>query len=118
MLAACGDDGTATTSAAGVTTTAAVPVVLIEITEADGVSIAVAGVPVESASRLNLELGVTVRIEATLAHADEIHVHGYDLAVDAAAGETAVLEFTADIPGVFEVEFEGSGELLFELAVS
>jgi len=40
---------------------------------------------------------------------EEIHVHGYDISADVAAGGTAVLDFKADITGIFEAEMEGSG---------
>lgn len=48
----------------------------------------------------------------------EIHVHGYDLFFDAAAGVPFEVTFTADVPGIFEVEVEGSHMLLFELVVA
>jgi hypothetical protein len=50
--------------------------------------------------------------------ADEVHVHGYDLMRDVDAGGTATIDFTANAPGVFEVELEDAGELLFELTVT
>jgi hypothetical protein len=48
---------------------------------------------------------------------DEVHVHGYDEMDDVGPGEKAEIEFTADIPGEFEVELEETGQLLFELQV-
>ena len=48
---------------------------------------------------------------------DEVHVHGYDEKDDVGPGEKAQIEFTADIPGEFEVELEEAGQLLFELQV-
>jgi hypothetical protein len=50
--------------------------------------------------------------------AQTVHVHGYELFLDVAAGEMADLRFDALIVGSFEVEFEESGLLLFELDVS
>jgi len=49
--------------------------------------------------------------------ADEIHLHGYDKATDVAAGETARLPFTADLPGRFEVELESRGVQIADLTV-
>jgi len=49
--------------------------------------------------------------------AEEVHVHGYDIARALEAGVGTTLRFTADIPGVFEVELEHSGQPLFELTV-
>jgi hypothetical protein len=48
----------------------------------------------------------------------EIHVHGYDLFFDALAEVPVEISFTADVPGIFEVEVEGSHTLLFELEVT
>ena len=39
---------------------------------------------------------------------DEVHVHGYDLFAEVTPTEPGILEFIADIPGIFEVEFEVS----------
>lgn len=49
--------------------------------------------------------------------ADEVHVHGYDATAACAPGRPARLAFRADIPGVFEVELEGSGLKLLDLTV-
>jgi hypothetical protein len=49
---------------------------------------------------------------------DEVHVHGYDLHGDVTPESPASITFTADAPGVFEVELESAGLLLFELEVS
>jgi hypothetical protein len=38
--------------------------------------------------------------------ADEVHLHGYDLKRDVAAGGIARIPFTASIPGRFEAELE------------
>lgn len=35
---------------------------------------------------------------------DEMHLHGYDLSKDLVPGQEAVLEFTADQVGKFELE--------------
>ena len=47
---------------------------------------------------------LTVRADV----ADEVHFHGYDVFGDVAPGLPAVLKVEALIPGVFEVELEGS----------
>ncbi len=67
--------------------------------------------------RVVVELGSEVRIEVTADVADEVHLHGYDLTVDTVPGRPVSVEFTADIPGVFEVELHGSGLLLTRLQV-
>ena len=49
---------------------------------------------------------------------DEVHLHGYDLRADVAPGQDATIEFDATIPGVFEIELEGTGALIGELQVA
>jgi hypothetical protein len=49
---------------------------------------------------------------------DEVHVHGYDIHGDVSPESPSSITFTADAPGVFEVELESAGLLLFELKVS
>jgi hypothetical protein len=62
-------------------------------------------------------LGERVEIAVTSDQDNEIHVHGYDVFKMVPAGETVRVSFTADIPGVFEVELEGGHLTLFELRV-
>ena len=68
--------------------------------------------------RVKVKLGTKVRLEVTADRADEVHLHGYDRKVDVEPGKPAVLEFTADTPGGFEVELEEAGLKLVELQVS
>ena len=75
------------------------------------------GAVVEGASRQRATLNQPVTIRVTSDVADEVHVHGYDKRVDVAPGRTGEVTFVANIPGVFEVEFERSRRLLFTLEV-
>jgi hypothetical protein len=130
LLAGCGGEDagtqaaattvatTATTSAGGgpssssraTTTTAAFSGVLVEAT--------VTGSNVDTASRrVRVDIGEQVRIRVQADRGEEVHVHGYDLKADVAPGRPAVIDFTADVPGVFEVELEQSGLKLLELQV-
>jgi heme/copper-type cytochrome/quinol oxidase subunit 2 len=68
--------------------------------------------------RVAVPLGTPVVLSVTSDAADEIHVHGYDLKAEISAGSTASVSFTANIPGVFEVELEGSRMPLTKLEVS
>jgi hypothetical protein len=78
----------------------------------------VTGNQVETASRrVRIDLGQKVRVQVEADRAEEVHVHGYDRKGDVAPGKPAVIDFTANVPGVFEVELEGSGLKLFELQV-
>ncbi len=65
--------------------------------------------------RIELSEQVTIRVSGD--SSDEVHVHGYDLFIHLNDGE-GELSFTADIPGVFEVELEGAHQLLINLQVS
>ena len=78
----------------------------------------VSGGKVETArSRVDVRVAETIRIEVIADVADEIHVHGYDLKAPVRPGEAGVIQFVADIPGVFEVELENSRLTLFELRI-
>jgi heme/copper-type cytochrome/quinol oxidase subunit 2 len=129
VLAGCGggDGGGAaaatTTVASTTTTTSAEPTSTEEPTTTAGFSgtlieAKVTGDQVDTASRrVRVSRGEKVRIQVEADHAEEVHVHGYDLKKDVAPGKPAVIEFTADAPGVFEVELEEAALKLFELQV-
>lgn len=61
--------------------------------------------------------GETVRFRVVSSAPEEIHVHGYDLTEDVAPGRPARFSFKADITGIFEIEFHGSGEVIGRLKV-
>lgn len=67
--------------------------------------------------RVSVSEGDTVRIEVSSDQADALHVHGYDLEADVTPSTPAVVEFTADQPGLFEVETHESGLQLTQLVV-
>ncbi len=62
-------------------------------------------------------LGTEVEIVVTADMTDEVHVHGYDHVADVSPGSAAVILFVADLPGIYEVELEGSGLTILELEV-
>ena len=76
------------------------------------------GGPAGGVQRLAVDLGSVVALMVTSDVAEEVHVHGYDILRAVSAGHPAHFAFTAEIPGVFEVEFEGSGRLLLLLEIS
>lgn len=78
--------------------------------------VTVEGGEVSGDTEATVPVGTDVTIEVSADTDDRIHVHGYDLYADVSDGSGTV-EFTADIPGVFEVELEESGTLLVELTV-
>lgn len=68
--------------------------------------------------RVVVPQGAKVVIRVSSDTADELHVHGYDQEARIPPGGTAQVGFTADIPGVFEVELHESGKQLMSLQVS
>ena len=76
------------------------------------------GAPEGGVRRVEAELGSVVALMVTSDIAEEVHVHGYDILRGLSEGNPAHFAFTASIPGVFEVEFEGSGRLLLQLEIS
>ena len=70
-----------------------------------------------SPDRISVSKGQNVRIEVTSDATDEIHVHGYDLTAGLAPNRTAVVSFRANQTGLYEVEVEDAGVLLFQLLV-
>ena len=74
--------------------------------------------PVGGHQRVQVDLGSVVAVMVTSDTGEEVHVHGYDILRAVSDGHPAHFAFTAEIPGVFEVEFEGSGRLLLQLEIS
>lgn len=81
----------------------------MEIVYANGV--------IDGPSRIEAVVGGQVEFVVISDTAEEVHVHGYDIFADVGPGQPAAFSFVADIPGIFEVELEGSHELLVELLV-
>ena len=127
-LAGCGDDGspqatgttttavpatTATTTGSGTT---AGPTTTADSTPTIEVRV-VGGKPQGGVRREQVKTGETLVLRVTADVADEVHLHGYDKSADVAPGKPAEIRFTADIPGVFEVELEQRKQKLIELEV-
>jgi hypothetical protein len=103
-----GDDGSDSTSAAGPT----------KITFRNGA-------PVGGVREIEVAKGDPVRLDVTPDVPAEVHVHGYEVAREVEADQTAKLEFPATAEGVFEVEVhhlvngeEESGVQVAELNVT
>ena len=115
-MAGCGgsDDGTTGTSTE-TTATDSTP----EIQKPTEVRVVVEnGVPKGGIFRQKVDKGDQVVLVVTSDVADEIHLHGYDLSRDVAAGGTARLRFTANVPDRFEVELESRGVQIADLTVN
>jgi hypothetical protein len=120
IVSGCGGGGSSTTTtpssttssttSTGTTTTVAAGPTTIRITVQDGV--AKGGIV-----RASVKEGDDVVLVVTSDVADEIHLHGYDLSTEVAAGGTARLPFTATIPGRFEVELESRSTQIADLTV-
>ena len=67
--------------------------------------------------RATVDQGDRVRLVVTSDVADEIHLHGYDISRDVAAGGTVTLAFRASIPGRFEAELEERGVQIADITV-
>ena len=126
LLAGCGSDdgdGQATATTAAATSTSSATSTSEATTSTAGFSgklieIKVTGDQVETAERrVTVATGEKVRIRVQSDVADEVHVHSYDLKKDVAPGKPAVIEFTADVPGSFEVELEEAHRKLIDLLV-
>ena len=101
----------ATTEAPPATTTeAATAPVQVDV-------VVVGGEPQGGIVRESVDLDSAVVLTVTSDVADEVHVHGYDLMADVAPGAPATIRFTADAPGRFEIELEGTGVQIAELEV-
>lgn len=71
-----------------------------------------------NAESVDVELGQTVLITAVSDVEDSVHVHGYDHTLTLSPDKPAEVEFTADEPGVFEVETHETHKLAAKLIVS
>jgi hypothetical protein len=67
--------------------------------------------------RRTVQRGDRVAIVVTSDVADHVHLHGYDVMRDVAAGGTARIRFRATVPGRFEVELEDRGVQIADLTV-
>jgi hypothetical protein len=130
VIAACGGEegaGTTTSSALpttstteAVTTTERATTTTVATTSSTGQEIDVRfeGGNVDGPERLSFTVGDTVSIWLISDTDEEVHVHGYDITFPVAAGVPLEIAFTADVPGIFEVELEESTTPLFELEVA
>lgn len=67
--------------------------------------------------RYEVEVGSIVAVVATADTTDQVHVHGFNFFLDLEPGQEGTVVFVADAPGLFEVELEEAGTLLFELQI-
>ena len=75
------------------------------------------GVPENGIVRATVQKGKQVVLVVRSDVGDEVHLHGYDVKRDVAAGGTARLPFVADLAGRFEVELAERRVLLAQVTV-
>jgi plastocyanin len=140
VLAACGgSDSTGTSTAApaaattavattapAATTSAAATTTEAATTAAPATAAAEAGVltikvvdeqPVGGVAKLKVGKGDRIRFVVESDSKQEVHLHGYDIAKDAAPGAPAEFDVKATIEGVFEAELEDPGVQILKLTV-
>lgn len=125
VLAGCGTDTPnspeagsppPTTPSASVTTSARV-----EPPDPNGTQVTLrveGGKRVEGPAEVEVPAGEQVAFMVRGDQPDELHLHGYDKTAELQPGKPAVIVFTADMPGVWELELHESGALLTELTVT
>jgi hypothetical protein len=129
-LVACGDDGSPQATGTTTTTTALAATTATTVgtstsgrptTTADPtpvIEVRVAGGKVQGGVRRErVRSGETVVLRVIADVADHVHLHGYDIMADVGPGKPAQIRFTADVPGVFEVELEDRKQPLLMLEV-
>lgn len=67
--------------------------------------------------RIEVQQGDTLTLRITSDHADELHLHGYDLTLPLPAGQAAELHLVADRSGRFEYELHHAHQGLGALEV-
>lgn len=73
--------------------------------------------PVGGVKELVFHKGDTIRFVVDSDAAEEVHLHGYDVAEDVAPGQPAMFAVKANIEGIFEAELEHSGTQIASITV-
>nr|WP_310153097.1 cupredoxin domain-containing protein [Phycicoccus sp. 3266] len=82
------------------------------------VTVTVRGSRVTPAPRtVELGVGETMTLTVTSDHADQLHVHGFDIEKELPAGTPVSVELTGESPGVYEVETHHPELRLLKIAV-
>jgi plastocyanin len=76
------------------------------------------GKPVGGVQEIEVDKGDTIQFKVKSDADHEIHMHGYDIAKEVAAGGQVSYDVPADIDGIFEIEIEDLGEQIAELRVN
>ena len=76
------------------------------------------GKPAGGAKTLRYERGDTIRLRFTSDEPGEVHIHGFDNEFEVGPGGARLVNFKANLEGIFEIEDHESGELLAKLEIS
>jgi len=119
-LAACGSsDESTTASGAGADSGKSAPAAEKPAGKEDVPTIVVRdGEPVGGVQELEFSAGEEVRFRVSSDAAEEIHVHGYDIAKEVPAGGTVEFAFPAELEGIYEAELEELGVQIAELQIN
>ncbi|MEZ0109669.1 hypothetical protein ABH920_003683 [Catenulispora sp. EB89] len=108
-VAACSSATSTPAAAAGATGAGAGPV---------RIAVQIAHHKVSPADAVHaVHLGDQVVLTVTSDADDEVHLHGYDKEIEIAAGRPGTIDFTANLPGIFEVETHKSNLQLLQIEV-
>jgi hypothetical protein len=122
-LAACGSSDESTTASGGTESSTdsgkAAPEAEKPAGKEDVPTIVVRdGEPVGGVQELEFSAGDEIRFRVSSDAAEEIHVHGYDIAKDVPAGGTVEFDFPAELEGIYEAELEELGVQIVELRIN
>jgi plastocyanin len=82
------------------------------------VSVTVTGKQVTPApSTINLAVGETLTLTVTSDHADELHIHGFEIEKTLEAGKPLSVTVTGSQPGLYDVETHHPELRLLQIAV-
>ena len=76
------------------------------------------GQPVGGVKDITVRQGGVIRLTVIADAAEEVHMHGYDIAKNVGPGAPASFTVPAKINGVFEVELENSAVQIAKLTVN
>jgi hypothetical protein len=68
-------------------------------------------------TKLQYTQGDQVRFRVRTDHADEVHVHGYNIEKETEAGKPVTFSFKATITGIFEIELHHADAQIGQLTV-
>jgi ABC-type glycerol-3-phosphate transport system substrate-binding protein len=104
-LAACGGSGSSTSTSAR--TGGPPPTIVVRNEE-----------PVNGVETLEYSAGEQVEFKVKSNTATEVHIHGYEIEKNVAAGGTVTLSFPAELEGIYDVEVHPAEEQIAELRVN